>query len=280
MSVPSLARNSLRVLFFLAIVLFSAGTHGGTIDPQTADQKYVTFGKSFPMVVRLVAPTRVEIDGETKPAVLSASAVIIRPHWVLTAAHVLDDATGMPVALADGHTPRLSTYLVLHPKFNSNVMGAHDIALCFFPHAFALEFYTPLYTGTDELGKAATIAGYGRTGTFHTGAVKDDGCKRAGHNEIDCLKPFILTCSPSIRNRFPLEFMIAPGDSGGGLFIGNELAGICSFVSSRKDTKPDSRYDDVSAFTRVSVYAPWIEAVIAGVEAELLKARTAEAQAD
>ena len=271
-----LTRYSLRVCFFLAISLFPAIACGGTIDPNTEDKQYIKFGESFPMVARLIAPTRALIDGEEKPAILSASAVVIRPHWIVTAAHVLDDATGMPVVLVDKHKPRAATYVVPHPLFNPNVMGAHDIALCFFPQQFELAFYTPLHTDINELGAAVTIAGYGRTGTFVTGATKDDGFKRAGHNAIECVKPFVLTCTPSVRNKFPLEFMIAPGDSGGGLFIGNELAGICSFVSSRRDKHPNGSYDDVSAFTRVSSYVDWITAVIVKAEAQLLPAASSK----
>jgi hypothetical protein len=52
--------------------------------------------------------------------------------------------------------------------------------------------------------------------------------------------------------------MIAPGDSGGGMFIGNELAGINSFLA-HADGKPDGTYGDDSAFTRVSMYRDWVE---------------------
>lgn len=278
MSVLLSTRYSLRVFFFLAIVLFPVCTRGGTIDPNTPDKKYVEFGRSFPMVARLIAPTEIVIEDEMKKAILSASSVIIKPHWVLTAAHVFEEAAGMPVVIADNHKPRAATFIVTHPAFNPDVMGAHDIALCFVPTPFSLEFYTPLYTDTNELGKAATIAGFGRTGTFKTGAVKQDGFKRAGHNEIDCLTPFVLSCSPSVHNRFPLEFMIAPGDSGGGLFIGDELAGICSFVSSNSSRqKANGGYNNDSSFTRVSTYVPWIDEIIKTTEQHLLTQAQAEA---
>jgi secreted trypsin-like serine protease len=56
-----------------------------------------------------------------------------------------------------------------------------------------------------------------------------------------------------------LEFIIAPGDSGGGLFIENDLAGIHSGVIEDKINKGKSKYGAVSAHTRVSVYKDWIE---------------------
>jgi len=55
--------------------------------------------------------------------------------------------------------------------------------------------------------------------------------------------------------------MLAPGDTGGGMFIGNALAGINSFVMA-EDGNPDGTYTDESAFTRVSLYANWVESEI------------------
>jgi hypothetical protein len=65
----------------------------------------------------------------------------------------------------------------------------------------------------------------------------------------------------------PLEGLIAPGDSGGGLFIttstGTYLAGINSFVGSDFGL-PRSVYGNFSGHTRVSAFSDWIEARIRG----------------
>jgi secreted trypsin-like serine protease len=54
--------------------------------------------------------------------------------------------------------------------------------------------------------------------------------------------------------------MIAPGDSGGPLFIGRELAGINSFTMA--DRGPlNSREGEETGHTRVSLYLEWIAAV-------------------
>ena len=55
-----------------------------------------------------------------------------------------------------------------------------------------------------------------------------------------------------------LEFLISPGDSGGGLFIDQKLAGIHSYVYAT-DGKSDSDYGDVGCSTRVSDYIEWID---------------------
>jgi hypothetical protein len=62
-----------------------------------------------------------------------------------------------------------------------------------------------------------------------------------------------------------LEGLIAPGDSGGGLFIGDgaeaRLVGVASYIRGY-DGKNDSDYGDTAAFTRVSAFSSWIDEVI------------------
>ena len=64
-----------------------------------------------------------------------------------------------------------------------------------------------------------------------------------------------------------MEYLIAPGDSGGGLFIdlgaGPMLAGVHSFGASF-DGITDSDYGDISGHTRVSKFTGWINDVTGG----------------
>lgn len=247
----------------LLVFLFLSVLHAGTRDPNTPDSKYLEFGQQFPSVQRLRATIKIkdEKSGVEVTTYNFGSAVVIRPHWALTAAHVVSlDGAANPVILKDGTSHNLS-HVVVHPDWEENAFGFFDLALCYSDRDFALEFYPPLHTTLDEEHKAITIAGYGFHGTFHTGATEVDGRKRAGHNKIDRSERGVLVCSPSVANRLPLEFMIAPGDSGGGMFIGNKLAGINSFLMAT-DKKPDGTYGDESAFTRVSLYSEWIESEI------------------
>ena len=71
--------------------------------------------------------------------------------------------------------------------------------------------------------------------------------------------------------------MISPGDSGGGMYIGNKLAGINSFLMAI-DKVPDGTYGDDSAFTRVSLYVDWIESQIAQHELALQARATTGAE--
>ena len=247
----------LRTVLLIGLLFLALSAFGGTTDPNTPDSKYLEFGKQFPSVVR-VRTLILSGTGE-KPAVTLqyGSGVIIGPHWLLTAGHVVKGQAAA-FALKDDDSEHVLEKVILHKDYNEDQFGFHDLALCYSSKDFGLEFYTPLYKQLDEVGKPITIAGYGIHGTFNTGAKLSDGKKRAGHNRIDSSERSVLICTPSVANRFPLEFMIAQGDSGGGMFIGNELAGINSFLMA-KDRKPDGTYGDESAFTRVSIYAEWIE---------------------
>lgn len=279
----------LRTLFFFLAIGTGVNICAGTRDPNTPDTQYLEFGQKFPNVVRVKAlivdgaddlsqiqALDLSPDSEEKEVKVSfqfGSAVVIRPNWILTAGHVVK---GAPLALVvtDAKAEHKLDKIVVHPRFKDEDFGFHDLALCYSAKEFDMEFYPQLYTKLDEVGQAITIAGYGSTGTFHTGVTGDDHQKRGGHNRIDSSERTILVCTPSVQHdRFPLEFMIAPGDSGGGMFIGNKLAGINSFLMAR-DKKPNGSYSDESAFTRISLYHEWIEEQIAMHELALASKNT------
>lgn len=266
MEASRLLQYVVRVVIFWLVL--SAQLLGGTIDPDTPDAKYVEFGAKFPFIVLLRGEARTIPENvvvpEGKRLIQWGSAVIIRPHWIITAAHVVEDADNHHVMLGD-HAVPLQT-VILHPQFEERRMGYYDLALGRTDVDFNLPFYCPLYTEQDELNQPVTIAGYGVTGTFATGAKDVDNKRRAGQSLVTALEHNVLICRPKRGHKFPLEFLIAPGDSGGGLFIGDRLAGINSFLLA-SDGKPDGTYTDEGAHTRISLYADWIEKEIAKIDA-------------
>lgn len=253
-----------RLLRFVIILLATSRlVMAGTMDPNTPEEKYLEFGKQFPSVVRLRA--RVKCTNPKCPQKEHdqfGSAVVIRPHWLLTAAHVVNNTFEQTAVTADGKEYPL-VRVVQHKDYEENRVGWHDVALAYSPEDFKLDFYTPLYAEQDELGKAITIAGFGSYGTFTAGITHaSDGKRRAGHNVIDGAADAVLFCTPTAgRGRMPLEFLIAPGDSGGGMFIGNRLAGINSFLL-HADKTGNGNYGDEAAFTRISLYRDWVESQI------------------
>lgn len=235
---------------FLLVSLIS---YAGTIDPNIPDEKYITYAKDFKYVYKICGTNN---DGK----LFCASAVAIGPHWILTAAHVVNNQRTCILHRED--KAYSVKEIVVHKDFEVDGFGKADIAIGYIEEDLGLDFYPPLYEDDDEVGKVCSISGFGLTGTFNTGVINSDNIQRAGSNHIDFIDRDLLICSLSRDKKTSLEFLIASGDSGGGLFIGNKLAGINSCVLA-KDKNPNSNYGDESGHTRISKFFPWIKSIIA-----------------
>lgn len=239
-------------LIILFLMMFSLSIAvAGTRDPNVSDEKYIEYGKAFTFVGQLKGKTK---SGSS----YYASAVAIDPHWIVTAAHVASDVNTCDFII-DGKKIKI-VELIYNKDFDSK-FGLGDIAIGYSEEDICLSFYPELYKDTDELHKVCCISGYGYTGTFREGAVSIDNNRRAGSNYIDRIYSELLICTASPvndKNRTSLEFLIASGDSGGGLFIDGKLAGINSCVLA-DDNDPDSTYRDEGAHTRISTYYEWIK---------------------
>jgi hypothetical protein len=241
----------LKTIVTMLCMVLCSQCLAGTIDPSVPDSKYLEYGSKFGCVVRVEGICGC---GKGEEHSFHASGVAISKDWVLTAAHVVKGNLNVKVRIGDRVFPAGS--VLVHEDFTDDRVGYADIALCHCPGDFGLDFYPELYEDGDEVSKVVSISGYGSTGNFSTGARHMDGRKRAGSNIISRTERDVVVCVLSDR-RTQLEFLIAPGDSGGGLFIGNRLAGINSLVMA-EDGKPDSDYGDESAHTRISKFLGWI----------------------
>lgn len=242
----------MRYIIIFILVLMSTISYGGTVDPAKKDSQYIEFGSKFNYVFRIKCVTK-------EGLIYYASATAIDEHWILTAAHVVHKAQTVDLMIND-RLVRLNK-ITPHKDFIEANFGFYDIALCHVDEKLNLEFYPKLYTNNDEVGKICSIAGFGSYGTFETGATSSDGKRRAGSNRIEAIDRHLLICKPSRQSesdRTELEFIIANGDSGGGLFIGNEIAGVNSCVMA-VDRKTDSNYGDEGCHTRVSQFVDWIK---------------------
>jgi hypothetical protein len=231
----------------------------GTIDPQVSDDKYIEYGTQHKCIV--------EINGVfcSDPKIkCRASAVIVKPQIILTAAHVVKPIQDCYITVNDKKIKVLLS--VMLDSFSDSELGPNDIAVCYLENKVDLDFYPELYSDNDEIGKVCSISGFGFTGTYDKGVSKFDGKKRAGSNKIDCLTNNMLCCSVNTKPKTSLEFMIANGDSGGGLFIDKKLAGINSSIMTN-DGKLDSNYNEESLHTRISLHKKWIEFIIEKFEA-------------
>lgn len=243
--------SKILVIFF---ILTLDSLLAGTIDPNTPDEKYIEYGKKHKCVVELHGIDK----GSGKK--FFASAVIIKPRVILTAAHILSEAVNeKSFILLDKE--QINIVAAIYPsEYNRETFAVKDISVGVLASNANLDFYPELYDGDDEVGKVCSIAGMGITGNHRDGANTHDGQKRAGSNIVDETFKELLICSLNKGKKTGLEFLIANGDSGGGLFIDKKLAGINSCVMA-DDKSLNSNYNDWSGHTRVSLHKPWIDKV-------------------
>jgi len=243
----------MRYSWILALLITSSSI-GGTIDPSVPDSKYKEYGSKFESVVSLRGMCCCNKQKEEHP--FYASAVVISPNWILTAAHVVKGGSEIKITI-DGKDHDIKK-IIINENFKDEEIGYHDLALGYCEDDLGLSFYPELYEKNDEVSKVVSIAGYGMTGTFSTGYEKSDGIRRAGSNIVERTERNVLVCTNMGGKRTQLEYMIASGDSGGGLFIDGKLAGINSFVMAA-DGKSNSDYGDECAHTRISLYTNWVK---------------------
>ncbi len=217
------------------------------------------------------------LDGTTNRSGFLASGTLIAPDWVLTAAHVVDNAKTLSFTIG-GETYEVDRK-ISNPNWNGNLWSGYDIGLVHLSKVVPNVAPAVIYTGSGELNQTDTVVGYGKTATLDSGLKKADGRKRAAQNVISQIEnnrllvakvdePLSLGSVPlGAARSLPLEGLIAPGDSGGGLFIttasGTYLAGVNSFIGSGFGL-PVSDYGNFSGHTRVSAFSRWIESNVRG----------------
>lgn len=242
--------RSLRRAFVLAVVGVASAA-AGTTDDAIPDSVYLRYAEGF-------APFTKELRVVEKSGkVVVSTAVCIAPQWALTAAHAVNDTNIASVGanvVADVFVP---------DDFAGNEGGWFDIAVLKCHDDFGLDYYPPLSDGDEAEGDVVTMAGYGLTGRLSAGCREGEDCRlRAGTNSIGRFDKTLIVC-PARRGHTPLPFCIAPGDSGGPVFVGAgreaRLCGIAVFVMNTNGRKAVSREGDEMAATRVAYFKGWIE---------------------
>jgi hypothetical protein len=241
-------------LIIITLIVFNTLNNSiclsGTRHPETPDEKHVEYAKGFPFVGRLI------IINE-KNEVYNASAVAYSNDIFITAAHVLEGKQDCFLDINNKKIHVLKT--ISHKDYDHDKHGFFDIAIGLCEKPIELKWYPSLYEEEEEVGKICSMSGYGLPGTFSSGYLnKNDNLKRAGSNRINSIDRGLLICNPSNVARTSLEFCISPGDSGGGLFIDNRLAGINSCIMAI-NRKSRSDYGTESGHTRISKYIGWIK---------------------
>ncbi len=254
---------------FLFVGTLSSSLLGATTRDDTPDSGYRALG---------VAPEYASVGRLVNSWGYNGSATLIAPDWILTAAHSLVAADSATFTL--NGVSYISTELFLHPSWQSgNPLAGYDFGLVHLSTPILGVTPAALNIASVELGQVGTFVGYGLTGTGLTGYRTLDNQKRAVQNMIDgdFGNPSLVLGADfdnphnaadsgfGSSDPLALEGAVAPGDSGGGVFItvGSQtsLAGVISFVADT-DGRSNSDYGDVSGFGLVSQAYPWIATVV------------------
>lgn len=281
-------RNALQAVGMSACLLMPAVTvDAGIIDDNANDADHIA----------LAAQSQFNSVGVVKRlgTIVDSSGILISPQWVLTAAHTIP--SGTPNA-ADtwtfGSEVRHIAQTLRNPSFTGSIANGYDIALHRLDTPITSITPSQLYSGTAAslIGQTLTYVGYGKSGTGSTGDTIAAGTKRAGRNVGEQLG-YTLNPGPSqtvysnqilmadmdvypgsgypwgnpLGSTFPvnLEYLIALGDSGGGLFV--EQAGqtyVAGVHSVLFDFDPTGTlgYGDIMGSTTIAQSLAWIQSII------------------
>ena len=231
-----------------------------TTNAYTLDGRYRTNpGEGFDGVVRI------SYSGQS-----ASGTLLFDGRAVLTAAHLFEGRSGTATVNFDtrsGAQSLSSAKILAHPSYDSQ--SNHDLALVWLstPAPSTADRYG-LYRDSNEIGRAFTLVGFGKTGTGQTGITSNESSppiRLKAENQFDAdaasLKAELgggmsWTPAPGKQlvadfdngisandalgrllglndfGRGALEGLVAQGDSGGPALIGNQIAGVASYTTS------------------------------------------------
>ena len=219
--------------------------------------------------------------GKVTGSGFSGSGVLLSDRWVLTAGHVSQSKESGGIFNVGGVDYTIAS-TILHPGYST--LGpsiSNDIGLLYLSApvtgvstAEMLHFEPP----ASILGREATYVGYGFTGTGLTGAQSTIEL-RAFTNLIEFYGDQYGLTTTSFVSDFDnptgtsnrqdsnpvatrLEGAVAPGDSGGGVFVTMDgkryLIGINSYSGAVSPATSNSKYGGLSGAVDLQQFNSWI----------------------
>jgi secreted trypsin-like serine protease len=231
-----------------------------TTNAYTLDSRYrTTPGEGFDGVVRIT------YNGQS-----ASGTLLFDGRAVLTAAHLFEgrlSTATINFETRSGTQSLSSSRILTHSSYD--LQSNHDLALVWLstPAPTAADRYG-LYRDSNEVGRAFTLVGFGKTGTGQTGITSTDSSppvRLKAENQFDAdaaaLKAELgssMSWTPVAGKQLMADFdngisandalgrllglndfgrgamegLLAQGDSGGPAFIGQQIAGVASYTTS------------------------------------------------
>jgi hypothetical protein len=199
----------------------------------------------------------------------SVGCTLIAPDWVISAAHVLEDAGPFDdhfVTLSGARYPVVK--IIVNPlRIAGAVDPEHDLVLLKLGRTVTGVAPVPLLREPTEFGDTVLIAGYGRIGTGLTGPVGERmKTLHAATNRVDSVsaRAIFYHFDPPPGGT-DMEGVGGGGDSGSPAFVKRGgrwmLAGVTCMNSG--DAGQAAHYGTFSGAARMSAHAGWIDSTIA-----------------
>lgn len=242
----------MQCVIFIVTISFSFFVNAIVIRHDVTDENYLAKQADFPPLATFY------IDG--------AHGTLIKPNWLLTAAHATFCVqSGSFVKLA-GKTRKVSNVYV-NPDYTPG--KSHDIALIQLQEDVTDVSPATVYVKSDELGKQIWFIGIGGTGNGLEGQIVDNaenkGVLRKAQNTIAKAKGSLIKFKFDQGDMaLPLEGVSGGGDSGGPAYIKSDKGFQLLGISSRPEGSFNNigEYGITEVYSRVSYFSTWINQVI------------------
>jgi secreted trypsin-like serine protease len=244
----------IKLTTLLTALLLSIPSSAIVIRHDVEDTKYHAQPSDFPALATFY------VDG--------AHGTLIKPSWVVTAAHATFCVRPNAKVMINGKA-RVVAGVYVHNEYTPG--KSHDIALVQLSGPVADVTPASTYSMSDEQGKNIWFIGIGGTGDGILGQTIDNaankGQMRKAQNVIsEASGPLLKFTFDRGSNALPLEGVSGGGDSGGPAYTFDENGSTLLGVSSRFENGGMGQYGITEIYSRVSYFDAWINEVISGDE--------------
>lgn len=225
-----------KILGILLLMTFVVMPAYGIVRKDIVEDKlYLDLGEQFESVVK--------IETETS----FGSGVLLNSDTIITSAHTIKHKINIKIII------NYTEYTPIKIIYNKD----YDIAILKLNKQIKTKNIA-LYK-QNYINNTFIIVGYGYTGVGSKNTRVRDFKKRGAEVRCTALKKCFAECPFIPDDDLGVGGCVSNGDSGGGVFRDEQLAGIITYVTGKGgDGIGDSTYNDSSAFLPINLIEEWI----------------------